>query len=156
MFRTIQRQALVGCTVAQMYALVTDIPSYPQFLPWCAGASVLEEKPVSATTTEVLAHLDLAWGPIRYRLVTRNHNEAPSQVAMRLVRGPLDQLEGTWTFAQDPSGATRVALDLRFSLTHRMTAVFVGPLIGEALESLTDAFVNEARRRYRSAQTHAD
>ncbi|EQD40583.1 cyclase/dehydrase [mine drainage metagenome] len=138
-----------------MYALVTDIPSYPRFLPWCAGASVIEEKPRAGSGTVVVAHLDLAWGPIRYRLVTRNDNEPPGRVCMHLVRGPLDRLDGTWTFEPGADGSTRVALDLTFTLVHRMTALFVGPLISEALETLTDAFVTEARRRY-NGHSHAD
>lgn len=156
MHRRIERQALVDCSVAQMYALVTDIPSYPRFLPWCVGASVIEETPKPGPAVVVVAHLDLAWGPIRYRLVTRNDNEPPGRVSMHLVRGPLDQLAGTWTFDALASGQTRVALDLRFTLAHRMTSLLVAPLISEALETLTDAFVLEARRRYGAGHAGAD
>ncbi|MHB1543981.1 MAG: type II toxin-antitoxin system RatA family toxin [Gammaproteobacteria bacterium] len=156
MLRRIQRQALVGCSVAQMYALVTDIPSYPKFLPWCVGASVIDEKLRTGSGTVVVAHLDLAWGPIRYRLVTRNDNEPPGRVSMHLVRGPLDRLDGTWTFEPGEHGSTQVALDLSFTLAHRMTGLFVAPLISEALETLTDAFVAEAGRRYGSDHQLAD
>ena len=154
--RRIQRQALVDCSVAQMYDLVTDIPAYPDFLPWCAGASIIEEKVQAGSASSVVAHLDLAWGPIRYRLVTRNDNEPPGRVHMHLVRGPLNQLDGTWSFETGERGSTRVGLDLSFTLAHRMTGLFVAPLISEAMETLTDAFVMEARRRYGGLNPHAD
>jgi ribosome-associated toxin RatA of RatAB toxin-antitoxin module len=35
--RRIARSAIVECSRAQVYDLVEDIESYPQFLPWCVA-----------------------------------------------------------------------------------------------------------------------
>ena len=39
--KKLERSALVGYSAAQMYALVNDIESYPEFMPGCAGAKIL-------------------------------------------------------------------------------------------------------------------
>ncbi|MEE9423258.1 MAG: SRPBCC family protein, partial [Gammaproteobacteria bacterium] len=37
----INRHALVPYTAAQMFALVDDIETYPEFLPWCTRTHVI-------------------------------------------------------------------------------------------------------------------
>ena len=59
---TVSRSALVPFTPKQMFDLVNDVPRYPEFLPWCAGTEVLEDKP-----DEMLARLDLAFSGLRMR-----------------------------------------------------------------------------------------
>src|SRR2546430_5325214 len=38
--REVKRSALVGKPAAELFALINDIESYPQFLPWCTHARV--------------------------------------------------------------------------------------------------------------------
>ncbi len=55
----IHRSAQVPYGAAQMYALVTDVASYPQFLPWCDNVEVLQE-----SDAEVQARVSLAVGKL--------------------------------------------------------------------------------------------
>ena len=63
----IQRSALLPYPAQALYDLVNDVASYPQFLPWCSSAEILE-------STEVLmrASLGVAKGGLRQHFVTRN------------------------------------------------------------------------------------
>ena len=131
-----------------MYRLVADVPSYSRFLPWCANARILGKEAGTQDGEIVLAEMGLAWGPLRYRLRTRNHNHFPDRIRMKLVEGPLRELDGTWKFAPAGPRDCEVELDLSFVTGSRMMGHLVAPLIGEAMETLTDAFVEEARRRY--------
>lgn len=45
----ISRTALVPYSAEQMYKLVNDVQSYPQFLPGCVGSRVLESTPGQMT-----------------------------------------------------------------------------------------------------------
>ena len=49
--RQVSRQALVSFSPAQMFALVDDVTSYPQFLPWCRSAQVIERSPQEVIAT---------------------------------------------------------------------------------------------------------
>ena len=40
----VRRSALVTFSPEQMFDLVVDVERYPQFLPWCARAEVLERR----------------------------------------------------------------------------------------------------------------
>src|SRR5689334_12608679 len=70
--REIHRTALVPYSVEQMFALVADIERYPQFLPWCADAKVVERN-----DSEVVASLELAKAGLHERFTTRNTLSPP-------------------------------------------------------------------------------
>ena len=56
---TISKSALVPYTPAEMFALVSDIPAYPEFLPWCSGGRILSRGDV-----EVRASLEMSKGGV--------------------------------------------------------------------------------------------
>lgn len=39
--KTIHKSVLIWFSAQEMFDLVTDVPSYPQFLPWCDRARVV-------------------------------------------------------------------------------------------------------------------
>ena len=39
----VRKSVLIWYSPQQMYTLVSDVASYPQFLPWCGGVQVHEE-----------------------------------------------------------------------------------------------------------------
>ena len=41
--KTVHKSVLIWYSAAEMFALVTDIVSYPQFLPWCDQSAVLAQ-----------------------------------------------------------------------------------------------------------------
>ncbi|WP_442975337.1 type II toxin-antitoxin system RatA family toxin, partial [Salmonella enterica] len=96
----------------EMFALVTDVARYPQFLPWCDHASVLAEEEGGMT-----AEVGIAFSGIRQTFTTRNRHVPGREVGMALVSGPFSRLEGCWHF--HPLGdasqrACRVELELHY------------------------------------------
>ena len=63
----ISRTALVPFSAEQMYQLVNDVKSYPDFLPGCTGSRVLELGP-----TQMTAAVDVSKAGISKTFTTRN------------------------------------------------------------------------------------
>jgi hypothetical protein len=40
--KTVHKSVLIWYSAEEMFALVTDVARYPQFLPWCDHAAVLK------------------------------------------------------------------------------------------------------------------
>ena len=57
--REVKRSALVGKPAAELFALINDIESYPQFLPWCTHARVQ-----SRSQQEIVATLGIRRGAL--------------------------------------------------------------------------------------------
>ena len=61
--REVKRSALVAQPPQRMFALINDIESYPQFLPWCTHAQVQ-----SRTTQEIIASIGVRRGALQRRV----------------------------------------------------------------------------------------
>ena len=145
--KTVHKSVLIWYSAAEMFALVTDIARYPQFLPWCDQASVLEE-----TADGAVARIGIAFAGIRQSFTTRNTHEADRRVTLQLLDGPFSRLDGAWEFSPVGDGAQRackVDLVLRYDFDNMALAALVGPVFGKIAGSLVDAFVKRASVVYR-------
>lgn len=144
--KTIHKSVLLTHSAAEMFALVTDVARYPEFLPWCSESAVLEQ-----TETSMLARVGMSLGGLRQSFTTRNQHEADSAVHMHLVDGPFSMLEGTWRFVPLGDGsikACKVEFVLRYAFSSQTLAALVGPVFDKIAGSLVDAFVKRADHVY--------
>ena len=122
-----------------MYHLVADIERYPQFLPWCRSARVHARTP-----TEVTASLEIARGPFRKRLTTRNRMVESKRIDIELVDGPFSQLDGHWTFRGLAPCTCEVGFEMRFEVASRTLARVLAPVFEEIARTMVDAFTRRA------------
>lgn len=134
----IQRFALVSYHPRQMFDLVCDVDRYPEFLPWVRFARVHEQG-----GQRQLATLEVRIAGMLRRFTTENLLIEPEQVQMRLVRGPFEELVGTWRFQPLGDTGCQVSLDLSFALP---AAVLLRPFrVG--FERMADNMVDDFCRR---------
>lgn len=142
MAHTIDRSALVWHPADRMFALVSDIPAYPLFLPWCSAAEVHDVSP-----EQVLASIEVAKGGVRHRFTTRNVMTS-NQIDIDLVEGPFQSLHGRWLFEPLDVNASKVILKLDFEFSGRLASMAFGPIFSQAANSLVDAFCRRADQVY--------
>ena len=140
--REIKRSALVSKPPAEMFALISDIESYPEFLPWCTHARVLSSSP-----NEIVATLGVRQGALHGEFTTRNTLEPDRSILMRLVSGPFRTFQGEWRLIPIDGNACRVELAMRFAFRNPLTALLFEPRFAETVGSLVDAFIARARSR---------
>jgi ribosome-associated toxin RatA of RatAB toxin-antitoxin module len=144
--KTVHKSVLIWYSAAEMFALVTDVARYPEFLPWCDRAAVLEQDDKG-----MKAEVGIAFGGIHQTFITRNDHVPGRQVTMKLVEGPFSQLDGHWSFTpvgDDRQRACKVELDLHYSFKNAALAALVGPVFDRIAGSLVDAFVKRAEQVY--------
>ena len=135
----IHRNALVMHSAADMFALVNDVPAYPEFLPWCSRSEVLEHSPVV-----MVAKLEIAKGKLRQSFTTRNVLEEPGIIQMQLEDGPFRVFRGCWQFTPLDERACKVALDLNFEFSGTLASVLLGRVFDDAANHMIDAFCKRA------------
>jgi ribosome-associated toxin RatA of RatAB toxin-antitoxin module len=140
--REVKRSALVEKSPAELFALINDIESYPQFLPWCTHARVLSRSP-----REIVATLGVRQGALHAEFTTRNTLEPERAIRMQLLSGPFRTLEGEWRLTPIEADGCRVELALRFAFKNPLTALVLEPKFAATVGSLIDAFVARARSR---------
>ena len=138
--REVKRSALVSQPPARLFALINDIESYPQFLPWCTHARV-----ASRSAQELVATLGVRQGALHGEFTTRNTLEPERAVHMHLLSGPFRTLEGHWLLTPlEPQGC-KVELSMRFAFKSALTGMLFEPMFADTIGSLVDAFVARAR-----------
>jgi ribosome-associated toxin RatA of RatAB toxin-antitoxin module len=138
--REVKRSALVAQPPQRLFALISDVERYPQFVPGCTHARIESRAP-----HEVIATIGVRRGALRAQFTTRNELDPDRRVTMHLVRGPFRLLEGEWLLLPIGAQGCRVELTMRFAFSNPLTAVIFEPLFEETIGSLIDAFVARAR-----------
>jgi ribosome-associated toxin RatA of RatAB toxin-antitoxin module len=138
--REMSRTSLVARLPAVLYRLVDDIERYPEFVPGCTAAEVLER-----SAQQVIARLTVRRGLLRAQFTTRNRLQPEHSVQMQLVEGPFKVLEGSWQFSPVASNGCRVDFKLRFQFSNPCKSALLEPLFEQTQAELVRAFVNRAQ-----------
>lgn len=140
----VNRSALVTFSAEQMFRLVDDIESYPEFLPWCSDARIERRDAVA-----VEASLELHKGGLRKRFTTRNTLHFPDAIELDLLGGPFRHLEGGWQFQNLGGQGSKVSLQLAFEFESLVLDIALGSYFEETCNKLVDSFTQRARVVYR-------
>ena len=139
--RRITRSAIVECSARQMYDLVEDIESYPEFLPWCSGAHVRER-----TAGRTVATLEVGTFPMRQSFTTENTNAPGKSIDMKLLHGPFRKFDAHWKFtALGPNGA-KIEFSLAYEFADPILALSLQPMFDGIAGTMVDAFTRRAER----------
>ena len=139
----VSRFAVMPFEPAQMFSLVNDINSYPEFLIWCNTAGV-----ENAGDRQVTATLGLSVGVLRQSLTTRNTLLPNKRIDMELVRGPFRQFHGVWRFDDAGGGHCQVSLDLAFEFKSKILQLALDKVFEHLTYISVDAFKNRAKQLY--------
>jgi ribosome-associated toxin RatA of RatAB toxin-antitoxin module len=138
--KELKRSALLAQPPARLFALISDVERYPQFVPGCTFARI-----DSRSGQEIIATLGVHRGALSTEFTTRNELEPDRRVTMQLVRGPFRLLEGEWLLTPVADAGCRVDLSMRFALANPLSALILEPLFAQTVDSLMDAFIARAR-----------
>ncbi|MEP7206862.1 MAG: type II toxin-antitoxin system RatA family toxin [Casimicrobiaceae bacterium] len=139
----IRKSVLVPYSNAEMFRLVDAVERYPEFLPWCGGAEVLERRSDGTT-----ARVDIAYRGVRAHFTTDNRNEPPESIVITLRDGPFRHLHGEWRFsALDPT-ACKVEFELAYEFATQLLDRVIGPVFGHIANTFIEAFVQRAHSLY--------
>jgi ribosome-associated toxin RatA of RatAB toxin-antitoxin module len=148
----VKKSVLLWYSPAEMYRLVTDVPAYPTFLPWCEKAEVLETHEDGVT-----ARVHLGYAGVRHAFTTRNTHRPDAELLMSLVDGPFSLLEGSWQFlplktaaGEDQAAACKIEFDLRYAFSSRPLELVLSPVFDRVANTFVDSFVSRAEQVYGS------
>jgi ribosome-associated toxin RatA of RatAB toxin-antitoxin module len=144
--QSVRRSVLVAHSAQQMFDLVDRIELYPQFLPWCGAARVLETRADRKT-----ARIDIDYHGVRAHFTTDNVNRTGESIVITLRDGPFRHLHGEWSFSVLAADGCKVALALAYEFATPLLERGVGPVFGRIANTLIDSFVRRADAVYSRA-----
>jgi ribosome-associated toxin RatA of RatAB toxin-antitoxin module len=127
-----------------MFDLVNDFESYPEFLPGCRHARVIEHE----EGRYLIGEMTLGKGSVEQTLATRNDLYPHERIELSLAEGPFKRLNGRWLFTPMGESACRVSLEMEFEFSNRLLGMAFGKLFQQVAGQLVDAFTRRADALY--------
>lgn len=130
----------------QLFDMVADVERYPEFLPWCRAARILErgESEFTAELLVCFSHICESYTS----KVSLHKGEIP-EIHVELVHGPFTKLANHWKFEPRPKGGTNIDFFLDFHFRSNLLNKLIGGLFHKAVQKMTTAFTERADYLYR-------
>ncbi len=127
----------------QIYALVADVQSYPEFITW---VKKVEEHPISDNQALYVMHVGL--GPVKEKFSTIDTFTPHSLIDIRLKSGPLSKLKNTWSFEDLEHGGCLVTFHIEFEFNNRFLSNVMNGVFHQAQQMMIRNFEQRARKIY--------
>lgn len=130
-------------TPEEMYRLVADIESYPQFLPWCVAARIRRRE-----GDVLFADLMIGFKLVRERFTSKVTLDQPgARIHVQYTDGPFHYLNNHWIFLPDGDGCV-VDFFVDFEFRSKTLQKIMGVLFNEAVKRMVHAFETRAEQLY--------
>ena len=139
----IEKTALVKFSAQQMFDLVNDIESYPQFLPWCSQSRIIKRE-----GNIVEAELSISKGGFQKSFSTRNELDMGKEINVSLIDGPFSHLAGIWQFQPLREDASKILFNLDFELSGRLASLAFGAVFNQICNTMVSSFTQRAKIVY--------
>lgn len=135
----IKRSVLVPYPREEMFDLIEQAEHYPQFLPWCTAANILERN-----DDWVAARIDFRYLQVRFGFQTRNPKSRPEWLKVRMVEGPFRRFEADWLLSPLGSQGCRIQFALAYEVSDGLLDRVAAHAADLVARSMVDAFVKRA------------
>ena len=138
-------------TARQMFDLVADIESYPQFLPWNSAARIRSRDMRPDGTEEIAADLVISFKVFRERFGSRVvlwPQAEPLRIDTEYLDGPFKHMRSGWTFTDRPDGGCHVEFFVDFEFKNMILQKLIGVVFHEAMMRIVRAFEARAKVLY--------
>ena len=139
---------LIECKKEQLIDLVLDIEKYPEFVPFCVGAKVYENKD-KGNLLLIVADLTIGKGPFKdtYKSDVK-YNKKEDSIFVTNLDGPLKHLENTWHF-KEKNNVTEISFEVDFELKNEFLNIVMTKSFQFALDKIAEAFQKRAEKLFK-------
>ncbi len=130
----------------QMYAMVSDVARYPEFLPWVSAIRVRSD-----SETLMVADMIVGFKGLRETFTSRVTKQRPSSIHVDYLDGPLKYLKNDWSFRPDGKDGCLVDFSVDFAFKNRVFEMLAGQVFDRALRKMIGAFEARAAALYAAA-----
>ncbi len=131
----------------QIFALVMDIEKYPEFLPWCKQAKIIEKISSNNLTADLLINFKNFFEKYRSDVKHGKSPEGLYFVETHAISGPFKNLFSSWKVKQL---ADKNSCEIEFFIEFQFNSIFLEKMIGGIFEKaalkMIGAFEERARQ----------
>ncbi|ARQ01686.1 type II toxin-antitoxin system RatA family toxin [Pseudorhodoplanes sinuspersici] len=130
---------------SDMFDLVADVESYPQFVPLCNALKVRSRKETPEGVITIVADMTVAYKLIRETFRSRvTLDRANLQILVEYLDGPFSRMENRWEFHPVQDWLCDVKFFISYEFRSRMLGMLMGTMFDTAFRRFSAAFEKRA------------
>ena len=136
-------------SAADMFDLVADVESYPQFVPLCKDLKIRQRSPAGEGAETIVADMTVSFKLVRETFRSRVTLDRPKlQILVEYLQGPFSHMQNRWTFKPTGATACEVEFFIDYEFKSRMLAMLMGSMFDVAFRRFAAAFETRADKVY--------
>ena len=130
-----------------MFALVADVESYPEFLPLCEALKVTSRRE-RENKTLLIADMTVGYKAIRETFTSQVMLDPEAlRIEVQYLNGPFRYLNNVWTFLP-ADGGSDIGFYIDYEFKSRMLGILMGSMFDVAFRKFSQAFEERADKIY--------
>ena len=125
----------------QLYEIVIDVESYPEFLPWCLSSRIVKKD----DDNNFDAELTVGYKAIDEKYISRIKAEYEKKIISKAISGPFKSLDSSWFFKNIDKKQCRVDFMIEYQFKSFFLDKVMGSLFKKATIKMLDAFELRAK-----------
>lgn len=143
-----ETRRIVKHSPEQMFALVADVETYPQFLPLCEALSVRSRKERDGKEL-LVADMTVGYKAIRETFATQVLLSPEERaIDVKYIDGPFKYLDNRWRFEPAGEGGCSVHFFIDYEFKSRILGAVMGSMFERAFRMFAEAFEARADKIY--------
>lgn len=131
----------------KLYELIRDVESYPEFLPWCKNAKILEEGK-NFFVADLIITFKVFTERYRSRVNLIDPDNGKAQINVSLIHGPFKHLNSCWHLSVTKNNQTKVRFMVDFEFKSILLEKLIGLMFTKACEKMINVFEKRAEELF--------
>lgn len=137
-------QQIINCSPMLAKEVVLDIESYPEFIPWCKEAKIIEknEKYFIGELKISFKHFSEKY---QSKITLVEEDNGVFVINVVAISGPFRVLNNIWRISSAMPEQSIIGFEIEFELENKMMDIIFGAIFKQAIEKITQAFVKRIK-----------
>ena len=141
---SMQTTKLVGYPWSDLFNLVLDVKSYPEFVPRCRKVRLLSHRTTEPGVTIIVSRMTVGFSAFEVSYANRTTADtAGRQIRIEALDGPLRFLKAVWRFEPRDEDHTQ----LHFSVNYEFSNPVLAAVASRVLDAMFGEILNAFERR---------
>ncbi|HZD88603.1 MAG TPA: type II toxin-antitoxin system RatA family toxin [Pseudolabrys sp.] len=132
-----------------MFDLVADVESYPEFVPLCDAMRVRDRREKEDGSVVMVAAMTVAYKLIRQTFTSRaTLDRANLKILVEYLDGPFKRMQNRWAFTPTADDACDVEFFIDYEFASRTFSMMMGAVFDTVFRRMAAAFEARADQVY--------
>jgi coenzyme Q-binding protein COQ10 len=132
-------------SAADMFDLVADVKSYPEFVPMCSDMRVRSKTDKGEGVTVLVAAMTVAYKMVHQTFTSRATLDKPNlKILVEYLDGPFRRMQNRWAFHPTGEQTCEVEFFIDYEFRSRALAMMMGALFDTVFRRMAQAFEKRA------------